>query len=226
MNTRTVFLNAVFVLAGSVTILAGCGSTSVLTEKENCLHENQFGTGTESVVFNLNDENPELTFTLIPSVEKDSPASVQSIVVTKPGSRCVVQTIDVSESELLSLSGSEIDTIDMDFDGMNDFRYPLFLTAGPNTPHSHWLYDAQTQLFVRSTVLDNLAVAEFDAESKTVTNNWRDGQRYGTDIYELQDKRYVLVESMFIERASQGQCKRVSKNLMTGSIEEKVQVCE
>src|SRR6185436_4464256 len=66
--------------------------------------------------------------------------------------------------------------------------------AGPNVPYLNWLFDPASGRFQASPALDAIASPTFDATTREIRSEWRDGPtRYGTDIYTFRDGALVAL---------------------------------
>ena len=93
----------------------------------------------------------------------------------------------------------------MNFDGYGDIRLIEFLPAGPNVPYLNWLFDPATGRFVSSPELDEITSPTFDAATRRIRSEWRDGAAsYGTDIYEMIEGRPVPVRKERREYTDEG----------------------
>lgn len=84
--------------------------------------------------------------------------------------------------------------VDMNFDGYGDIRLIELQPAGPNVPYLNWLFDPASGRFVESRALNEITSPQFDAATREIRSEWRDGPtRYGTDIYVYKQGEPVLV---------------------------------
>ncbi len=114
---------------------------------------------------------------------------VQRLEVYRTGQHEPVQVIRGLQTDTPWPPGRPgLEAPDMNFDGHPDLRLIEFRAAGPNTPWRHWLYDPAQQRFVASEALDALSPTRFDAASRRIIVDWRDGAaRHGSDAYVWRD---------------------------------------
>ncbi len=114
---------------------------------------------------------------------------VHRLEVYRAGQRGPVQVIHGLQTDTPWPPGRPgLEAPDMNFDGHPDLRLIEFRAAGPNTPWRHWLYDPAQQRFVASEALDALSPTRFDAASRRIIVDWRDGAaRHGSDAYVWRD---------------------------------------
>lgn len=166
--------------------------------------------------FQLTDDGPARYLLSLVTQSDEENAGVLLIDVHDIATRCQIQSIDSSMSELLKADGAQLEVIDMNFDGFNDFRFPLYLTAGPNTPYSHWLYNKDKNKFYNSGALDRLAYSTFDGSRREVIGSWRDGQSYGANVYIYQEQELLLKRKIVERWNAEGLCTKVEENYATG----------
>jgi hypothetical protein len=125
--------------------------------------------------------------------DADGILRVRAIDVLREGSDRPVQRIDGLDTRTpWSAEAPGVEFVDMNFDGHVDLRLIESRPAGPNVPYRNWLFDPDSQRFVESPALDEVASPSFDAEHRVVRSQWRDGAaRYGTDTFAWQEGRLV-----------------------------------
>lgn len=79
-------------------------------------------------------------------------------------------------TECREKSGS-FELLDINFDGVKDFRLMGWLTTGGNTPYYYWIWNSETQ---RYEYAYTLGYAEFDSKTQTVTVAERSNAASGT----------------------------------------------
>jgi len=120
---------------------------------------------------------------------------VKAIEVRRGAETAPVQTIDGLDTETpVPAAAPVLEVLDMNFDGYQDIRLVELRPAGPNVPYLNWLFDAASGRFQASAALDALASPTFDAATREVRSEWRDGPtRYGTDSYTFRDGALVAL---------------------------------
>lgn len=162
---------------------------------------------------------PAFVFFLLAG-ESDETVSQSEIRIHDAESNCLVQTVSTAESGILAADATALEVVDLNFDGLNDFRFPLFRTAGPNTPYQHWRYDPMSGRFVSAAALDALSAPVFEHDTQTVRSNWRDGAAvYGSDRYQYSESGLVLVESVVDRYDESGACTRTRTQAATASVQ-------
>ena len=110
-----------------------------------------------------------------------------------------------------------IEVVDMNFDGYGDLRVVEFLPAGPNVPYLNWLFDTDSERFAASPELDEITSPIFDAATRSIRSEWRDGAAtYGTHIYEVVGGRPVLVRRERRQYSEPGVYERTVSELRDG----------
>lgn len=144
----------------------------------------------------IHPDLPPFRFTLTgtrPGADQ-GPARVRTIEIRRDSEPDPFQVIDSVNAETPVERPAAFEAIDMNFDGYRDFRLMDALPAGPNTPYRNWTFDPATGSFQPSPELDRISAAQFDAATKTIRSEWRDGPtRYGEDTYKYFGEQLVLV---------------------------------
>ena len=83
--------------------------------------------------------------------------------------------------------------VDLNFDGYGDVMIEL-QPARPNVPYLNWLFDPASGRFVESRALNEITSPQFDAATREIRSEWRDGPtRYETGIFVYKQGEPVLV---------------------------------
>lgn len=145
---------------------------------------------------------------------------IERIIVRSYGTLAEHQRIDISDSELLVDDGAVLEIVDINFDGYNDFRYPLFRTAGPNVPYGNWIYDPTLKKFDKLPGLDDLVSPIVDATHRQILSSWRDGQRYGSDVYQFEHGELVHMRQTITDYRDDGSCLKTTRDMISGAAQE------
>ena len=143
----------------------------------------------------INAALPDFAFTLIgeKSITDGESFNVKRIEIRREAESSPFQIIEGLETET-PRSAHMLEFQDMNFDGFSDMRIVQSRSAGPNVSYLNWVYDPESGKFAENRALNDIVSAEFDATSREIHSNWRDGAtRYGKDIYVYRDGRPVLV---------------------------------
>lgn len=97
--------------------------------------------------------------------------SALQLVVTGETSRFKAQTFPLAEiaSDLV------LESVDVNFDGYQDFRVLVALGATGNRSYRYWLFHPVKGQFEVSPALDDLNITEIDAKTKTLSGSWNGG---------------------------------------------------
>lgn len=155
------------------------------------------GSGGPALEATLHPDLPSYTFRLVgqPMDEAAETFEGTAIEIRRGGEAEPVQVIeDLAVEAPLGDGSAGMEVVDMNFDGYGDLRVVEFLTPGPNVPYLNWLFDPGSRRFVASPELDEITSPTFDAATRQIRSEWRDGPAtYGTDVYEVVEGRPVLV---------------------------------
>ena len=151
----------------------------------------------------IHTQPPTFTFKLIgePSQDDELPEGihrVKQLEIYKNNDIYPFQTIQGVDMRIIS-EDEGFETEDMNFDTYQDFRI-----AGPNMSYLYWLFDPQTQVFVRNQQLEQIELLygppEFDAVQQQIKLLWRNGPEtdweagiHGISEYKFIDEKLVLV---------------------------------
>jgi hypothetical protein len=196
MNRQTF---AIAILAYCLT-LGACGKegtesgllTSLPTETTNVQ-----GASDTIIRVRIHPKLPDFTLTLVGdrSPESTETLQVKQIEIRRALESKPFQVIEGLNTATPLSSGTEgLEVVDMNFDGYGDIRIVETQPAGPNVPYLNWLFDPTSETFVENPALNAITSPQFDAATREIRSNWRDGAtRYGTDVYVFEEHRPVLV---------------------------------
>jgi hypothetical protein len=139
---------------------------------------------------------PEYSFTLVSDRSSDNSQTLQvkRIEIRRGGETEPFQIIEGLDAATPLQLGPPLSMVDMNFDGYGDIRLIELQPAGPNVPYLNWLFDPASGRFVESRALNEITSPQFDAATREIRSEWRDGPtRYGTDIYVYKQGEPVLV---------------------------------
>lgn len=194
--------------AGSLLCVVACGCQALapLSPAEPKPAENtQF---IRTVQASVHADLPVFSFTLV-GQPKDQAAAiipVTKIEIRRGAELEPVQVIDKLETETpVTEHSGGVEVLDMNFDGYGDIRIVEFQPPSSNVPYLNWLFDPTDQRFVASPELNEISSPKFDAETRRIHSEWRDGaSRYGTDIFEFIEGRPVLARKELREYSEPG----------------------
>lgn len=168
----------------------------------------------------IHPDLPGFSFTLVgqPVDQAAEIILVTKIEIRRSGELEPVQVIEDLETETpVTEHSGGFEVVDMNFDGYGDIRIVEFQPPGPNVPYLNWLFDPTSERFVGSPELNKISSPRFDAETRRIRSEWRDGAaRYGTDIYEVIEGRPVLTRKELREYSEPGVYERTVSQRLDG----------
>ncbi|MBX3446068.1 MAG: hypothetical protein KF765_04890 [Parvibaculaceae bacterium] len=112
------------------------------------------------------------------------------------------------------------EAIDLNFDGLLDFRLLAQTSAGPNTLYRNWLWSPREERFVANEALDEIASPEFDPDTQEITSRWRSSAAEGgTDIYMWEGGSPAIIHRE-TDRYSETGCMRTYYDRIDGKLAE------
>jgi hypothetical protein len=139
---------------------------------------------------------PEYSYTLVGDQSPDNSETLQvkRIEIRRGAETEPFQILEGFNATTPLHPGRPLSVVDMNFDGYGDVRLIELQPAGPNVPYLNWLFDPASGRFVESRALNAITSPQFDAATREIRSEWRDGPtRYGTDIYVYRQGEPVLV---------------------------------
>ena len=130
-------------------------------------------------------EISEFEFKTIGDVQENNTKIVNQIKVFAKGQTTSYQELIGFQAEVQA--NEEVSVEDLNFDGIPDIRLMQFLPTDESIAYFYWLYDTQSQQFVRNENLEQQVFSpSVDIENEQLVSQWRkkDGT-FGADFYEF-----------------------------------------
>ena len=100
-----------------------------------------------------------------------------------------------------------VELMDFDFNGSKDLRIMTAAADLTNAEHRYWLWDAATNQFTSSRMLDSIQEPMFDHDRQMVSSQWYAGPGHrGGSTYKYQNGALTMVSNM--EKFSEGDHER------------------
>jgi len=162
--------------------------------------ENSSATSTEYVTkpvdsiyqFSINDTDSAVVRLKTQLV--DSNQVVVSIVISNG------QNFDFNDEDPRFLEYTKFESLDLNFDGYNDFRILKDAGATGNAWFDTWLYNAKQKSWIRNSFLSNACSVSVDSVNKRVlTEYWGGWDTQFLSAYTVSDTTYEIVEDWWAE---------------------------
>ena len=136
---------------------------------------------------------PTITFEFKTIGEPDSNKmkKVTSIQVLNKGQ--IHQILEGFESEVQE--NEDVIVEDLNFDGYPDIRLLQYLPATPNIPYYYWLYDNNSDKYVRNTEMEKITSPALDMNNQYILSQWSKSRTLvGTDYYQFKGHQLIFIK--------------------------------
>ncbi len=145
----------------------------------------------------------------------------ESSYVYSKNNKQIIQTIIAPENNFWCwVQGEQILMMDdFNFDGHTDLMIVRDASVSINIPYYFWVFNKETGMFQRDTVLEEITDPEFDPKEKTISSSWRSTAiDHGISRYKYINGKITLIEENEIALDFQNQWIITKKKLVNGKM--------